>query len=377
MTTRTDIIVIEHMTILRCVTKQPQFTNQAIMTVKTSTKTGTSTFCRLLLTILLTLLWGCGQPQAPPQSHVGILMFGSARQDLVDGFKNGLAEQGFVEGDNIRFTILSAKKDKSVLPDLIQQLADQNLDLLAVAGGVEADAAQKVLSTTDGPPVVVLCTSNLLKRKLVQCRQQPGWNVTGIDSLNLELTGKRLELLKEMLPEAKTIMVMFSAKANSPSRKGMQLASHAAVGLGLEIKAHEVASGKEVKETLAKLEPGQIDAMLMLPAAEVINSFTDTILPESKRLQMPIFSYLRFMTEAGGLASYGPDYPNIGRQAARLAEKILHGTPASKIPFEATQHYDYTVNRETMAQLGIPISDQLRSKVHDFVPLNQLPKKSE
>ncbi len=303
----------------------------------------------------------------PPILQVVIVQFGDSRKPMVSGFVERMAELGYHDNKNIQYTYLNAGRSRKQLKHLLDTMDTAAVDLIAVAGGVEADAVKKRLSGESGPPVVVLCLSNLMKRGLIDSRQNPGWSVTGVDSLNVELVGKRLEMIKELLPDAKKILVLYTPKNNSPSYQGMLAVKKLVPQFGLELSAHEVSSEKEIDAFFKSGEADDSDVLLLMPAAQLVNAFYSIILPETEKRKIPVFSPFRVFTEAGFLASYGPDYPRIGMQAADLAHKILQGTRPESIPFEATTFYEYVINVDEAEYLNIALPAQMRSKVNAFV----------
>ncbi len=322
-----------------------------------------------LLYVLLGLLGvlhmvGCHDPRLDVK-HVGIVVFGDSRAPQLDGFVAGLGALGYREGDNIRYTVLSAENDPAVLAELFARLKTEKVDLMVAAGGLEADAMRVVLH---GSPIpgIVLYANSIVERALVDERDAPGWEVTGIDNLNAELTGKRLELLHALVPSVRRILIFYYPDI-PPSRIGVEQAIQAAEHLGLTIDARVVHSREDIQRTMASLRRGEVDAMLTVPNAPIDNVMSELILPAAKQLRLPLMVHSRTLAEAGAVASYGATLFGIGEQAARLAAKVLNGVAASKIPFEIPKRFIYTVNVTALRDLKIELNAMTKSQVHDML----------
>jgi putative ABC transport system substrate-binding protein len=321
-------------------------------------------FCAAFLVLIV-------MPGVPVQAHdrpvhVGVVLFGDSRKPQVRGLKDGLAELGLRQGDNLTVTELNAKNDRAKLPGFVDDLRGRGVDLMVAAGGLEADAMRKALGPDSPIPVVVLYVNSIVERKLVASRRSAGWPVTGVDNLNAEISGKRVGLIKTLLPDVRRILILYYERI-PPSRIGVAEARKAAAKLGVRIDARAVASREEIRAVMEGLEPGEVDAMLTVPTAPIDNTLKDIILPNVDRLNLPLMTHSRPMAEAGALASYGAPFYDLGRQGARLADKVLHGMAPERIPFEIPKKFVYSVNRSVMARLGIRSSELARSQINEYV----------
>ncbi len=318
-----------------------------------------------LLLLLVFLLLACQTDNDIPVQKVGIVMFGDSRQPQVRGFIEGMAQLGYDEGKQISYLIRNAKNERSKLTSFVRELSKQNIQLLVAAGGLEADTMKKIV-VDQGIPVVVLYTNAIKERGLVESRRYPGWEVTGVDNLNAELSGKRVEVLKELVPGIHRILVLYYKKI-APSRIGMEQAQQIAIRYGLDIDARAVSSREEIKQVMGTLQIGDVDAMLAVPTAPIDNALKDIILPNLKRLRIPLMTYSRPMAEIGALASYGANFYDMGVQSARLADKVLKGIKPSSIPFETPKQFVYTVNQDVAKFLGLKFSDISLSQINEYV----------
>ena len=306
------------------------------------------------------------QENAIPRLHsVGILLFGDSRLDQVNGFMNGLADLGYIDGSNIEYHIRNADNQRDKLHDLTEGLINLNVGLLVAAGGLEVEA-MRPMAIEKNIPVVLLYSNAIIERGLVKSRREPGWNVTGIDNLNAELSGKRIELIRDLLPDVKTILILYDQRI-PPSRIGVETAQKAANKLGLQIDAREVSSPETIRQVMVSLKPGDVDAMLTVPTASIDNALREVIVPRVNELKIPLMTHSRSLAGAGALASYGAAFYDMGQQAARLADKVLKGLPAGKMPFETPKTILYSVNLDVVNQFELTLTDVTRSQVNEYV----------
>lgn len=301
----------------------------------------------------------------PKQVHIGLLLYSDARLPQSRGFLDGMTELGFEEGKNLTVTTLNANNDQKQLESLAEKMSQLTVDMVVAAGGLEAEVMKPITEKT-GVPMVVLFINSIIERQFVKDRRDPGWNVTGIDNLNAELSGKRLELLMNLAPKAKKILVLYDPKIE-PSYIGLKYAQDQALKQGITIVARQTSNASDVKTTLDAIKPGEIDAMLLVPNAYIDGALKKEVLPTAQRLNIPVMGHSHSMAEAGATAAYGTPLHDIGKQAARLAEKIVNGVSAQKIPFEIPGRYDFTVNESALARLTMPMSELVRSQVTDYV----------
>lgn len=318
----------------------------------------------LLLCVAMISVAGCG-PDPKPKSRIGVLLFGDSRQPQVDGLIAGLEHLGYERGKNIEYFILNAKNNRKSLPGLVSELVAEQVDLMVASGGLEADVMKKS-SGTDKIPVVVSYVNAIKERKLVVDRINPGWSVTGVDNLNAELSAKRIELIHNLLPEAKRVLILYYQRI-APSRIGVEHAKKAAHKLGLQIDARAVTSRDEIQKVMSALKPGEVDVMLTVPTAPIDNALKKIILPVVDQLKIPLFTHSRPLAEAGALASYGAHFYDLGTQSARLADKVLKGIAAENLPFETPKKFTYTINKRVLDSLAITIPKLARNQINDYI----------
>jgi putative ABC transport system substrate-binding protein len=327
-------------------------------------QSGIVSLCAVLAVVLL--VSGCERTASSAGTvTLGIVLFGDSRQPQVNGFIDGLADLGYRQGRSVRYLFRNAKNDRGKLRGMVEDLIAQKVKILVAAGGLEADT-MRAIAAPRGIPVVVLYINSIVERHLVESRRRPGWGVTGVDNLNAELSGKRMELLHNLLPDAKRVLVLYY-KRIAPSRIGVERARAAADKLGMVVDARAVTSRDGIRRVMQELKPGDEDAMLMVPNAPIDNALKDIILPEVRRLKLPLMTHSRSLAKVGALASYGANFYDMGNQAARLAGKVLSGIRPANIPFETPKRFIYTINRDVQSDLNIRLNDLARSQVNEFI----------
>lgn len=307
---------------------------------------------------------GCQSHQTKPV-RIGILMFGNVRKPQVEGFIKGMRALGYQRGKSVVYLIRNAHHHRKKMPGLVRGLIQAKVNLLVGAGGLEADTLKSVASSSH-IPVVILYVNAIMVRGLVQSRRHPGWAVTGVDNLDAQISGKRVELLHDLVPAIHRILVLYYPNID-PSRIGMETARRAARKEGLVIDARAVHSLADIRRVMDGLKPGEDDAMLTVPTAQIDNALKKIILPQVRRLRLPLMTHSRLMVQEGALASYcAPSY-NLGYQAARLAYKVLNGVKPQNIPFETPKKFVYTINRDALARLHLTLNPQAQTQVDEII----------
>ncbi len=317
----------------------------------------------LAITIFSLMLVACSNLSTPSSHpHVGILMYGDSRHPQIEGFIQGMENLGYVQDENIRFTILNTNSHREQLDPMAESLQLKTPDLLVAAGGLEAEALKLAVSENE-IPVVVLYASAIVQRGLIQHRLKPGWNVTGVDSLNTELTGKRLSLMHDLIPDARDVLVLYTPDI-VPSALEIKLAQEMADKLGLKLHKTEVFKPETIHQVMASEQAHEFDVVFTTSTAVVNHAMLDIILPHALQLGIPVFTHSSTMVESGAYASYGSSAYEMGKQASRLAVKILHGTPPSSIPFETPDRFVYALNEGTRIKLQLTLNDVARAQIN-------------
>jgi putative ABC transport system substrate-binding protein len=310
---------------------------------------------RVALAVLLLAVLGVpSRPAARPTKPVKIAVLTSGWapwHNNTEGFRDGLKDLGYVEGVSVTFDVRAARGDLTRLPGLAAELVRQSPDLLYCVAGPDALACQKA---TDTIPIVFTQASDPVKLGLVHGLAKPGGNITGIGSLRAELTAKRLELFKEVVPSLRRVLITYDPR-ESEEREAVASARPAASRLGgLELVERPITTGLDIEPGLNAMKPGGRDGILIIQAAPNLN-IPGRSLEVATSNKLPTMYPSSLWSKVGALASYGPDQYLQGRQAARLADRILSGTRPGDLPVELPDRIEFIVNVKTARMLGLEI----------------------
>ena len=281
---------------------------------------------------------------------------------FVDDFRKGMRDLGWIEGRNIVIEYRNANADPEKLATIMRELVDSNIDVIVGACTPEAKAAQKATSTI---PIVFAATGDPVKAGIVASLGRPGGNATGLAVQLLELTAKRMALLKEVVPGMKRATVLWNPirPDNAPEVSAM---IEAAKKLDFTVISQQVRGGEELDVAL--------DAMLK----DKSQAFTETGDPmmagEAPRIvafanaaRLPAIYDERSYVDGGGLMSYGPDLPAQHRRAAYYVDRILKGAKPSDLPVEQPTKFELVINLKTAKAMGLTIPQSMLVRADDVI----------
>jgi putative ABC transport system substrate-binding protein len=273
---------------------------------------------------------------------------------VVVGLRQGLKELGYVEGKDIVLEIHAARSDYATALASTQQLVKSQAQVLVSAGTLATKAAKEgsgavpIVFTQVGEPVAAGFVKSLLR---------PGGNMTGFSHLLTENTGKRLELLKELVPACRTVLVVFDP-ANPTSQAAIAAANASAKKLNVRLRERQIRNHDEVVKTIQEIDRQSIDAMLMIPDSLVVNAGKQ-IIEMAQRQKLPVMFHEDTWVNRGGFASYGPSFVDLGRRAATYVDRILKGAKPGDLPVEQPTRFDLVINVKTAEALGLTIPQEL------------------
>ena len=293
---------------------------------------------------------GAQQPKKVPR--IGYLTGGSrsSTSPLTEAFRQGLRELGYVDGQNI--AIEERFGSAETFPELAAELVRRKVDVIVVAGGASALAAKNATKTI---PIVMTVVGDPVGTGVVASLSRPGGNVTGLSTMAPELSGKRLELLKEVVPGLSRVAVF--ANPISPSLALMLTETRdAARSLGLQLQIVEVpgaGSGdfESAFRTAAKARAGAVDVL----SSNAWFIQRKTLVELAAKNRLPAIYDDRGIVESGGLISYGPDRSDLNRRAATYVDKILKGRKPADLPVEQPMKFELVINLKAAKQIGLAI----------------------
>ena len=308
----------------------------------------------LVVGILLTSLISLHQLKADKKKDVfriGISQF-ITHQSLDatrEGFVDELAKQGYVEGENIEIDLQNAQGEQRNLKTISQQLAESSDVVLAIA----TPSAQSLANTTQTTPVIFSAVTDPVSAKLVESREHPGGNVTGTSDQSSDAILTQINLIKKVLPKAKTIGILYTqSEANSVVQKDE--AKRLLEEKGFSVVEKTILDSNNVKAAAESLM-AEVD-MVFVPTDNIISSTMETVKQISIKHKVPVFGGSTEMVAVGGLYNYGTNYEELGRQTARMLIRVLKGEKPENIAVELPEKLELHTNKEMADALGIDIS---------------------
>jgi len=279
----------------------------------------------------------------------------------LEAFRQRLQDLGYVEGRNLTIEWRFIAGNVARLPEVAAELARQNIDVIVP---INTPAAQAVKQATAKIPIVFVQVADLAGSDLVQSLARPGGNVTGLVSNTRELSGKRLELLKETLPRVTNIGVLRDSNPTATLIfRDMDAASHR---LDLRLTDLIVGSRDELHRAIEDGTKHHIGALVVIDGA-TIAAIQAPILELARGKRIPVISQFREFVVAGGLMAYGPSLPEMYRRAAAYVDKILKGAKPGELPVEQPTKFELVINLKTAKALGLTIPQSLLLRADEII----------
>ena len=326
-----------------------------------SMKKTTSTLIILATLILAPIYLAHAQKQASIP-RIGVLLLGAPPNANLDAFIQGLRELGYIDGRNIVIEYRFAEGKADRLPELAMELVRLKVDAI-FTGGTPAIFALKHATKTI--PIVFFSTSDPIGTGVVASLAHPGGNITGISLQASDLWPKRLELLKEIVPKVSTVAMLWN-RGNAGMALEARATQEVAGPLAVALQDRGVTDPKELELVFAAMTKDRPDGFLAL-MDPVLNSYRTRILDFLAQNRLPAIFESRDWVEAGGLISYGPNYPEAFRRAAILMDKILKGTKPAEIPVEQPTKFELVINLKTAKQIGLTIPPNVLARADKVI----------
>ena len=309
---------------------------------------------RSLWVVLALLAVSTAHAQVRKPYRVGLIHEGGPYNSAVEGLKDGLRSAGLEPGKDVIFEVRDLQGDRSAIDQAARSLEGANVSVLctfATTVTVRAKAATKQV------PIVFAIGADAAGEGLVDSPAKPGGRLTGVQRLSIDFTGKRLEILKEMLPNLHTA-VTFYDPGNRVAAQAAKLAQEASRKLKIELKERPVASVAELQRAFNALDRKEADAFLYVSDA-MVTSQSRFIIDAARAKRLPtMFSEPELVTE-GALAGYGVSLYNVGQLMAKYVQRILTGANPKDLPVESFSTYELGINLKTARELGITIPQKV------------------
>jgi putative tryptophan/tyrosine transport system substrate-binding protein len=308
----------------------------------------------LALAILLAPL-GAEAQQAGKLARIGVLCLIPCEGPGVDAFRRALWDLGYVEARTLVFDYRDAQWKVERLPALAAELVQSKVDVIFTPWGTAPALAAKRATVTI--PVVIGAVGDPVRAGIVPSLAKPGGNVTGVSSLALELEGKRLALLKELVPKVSRVGVFWDSE-NPYSALGIKEVEAAARALGVRLHAVRLSGPSDLDTALATLKRDRVEALVIHPYVATLQN-RGPIIEFAAANRLPAIYPLREYVDEGGLLSYGANVADISRRAAYYVDRILKGAKPADLPVEQAMAVQLVVNLKTARALGLTIPSTL------------------
>ena len=311
-------------------------------------------FIWLLATVFLATASAAEAQQAKKRPRIGVLSSRLGPLPTREGaFQESLRKLGYVEGQSITIEYRYAEERLDRLPELVAELVHSKVDVIVAVSTPAIEAAKNATNTI---PIIMAGVSDPVGTGFVASLARPGGNVTGLSLQSPELSGKRLELLKEVIP--KLSRVAFLVHRQDPGhRLFVKEAQDAGQSLGMQIQPLAVAGFEEIEGIFPAMVRERMGGLVVQPI--FIGTHGLRIAELAARNRLPTISDPREFADAGGLMSYGPSRSALWQRAATYVDKILKGTKPADLPVEQPTKFEFVINLKTAKQIGLTISQSV------------------
>jgi putative ABC transport system substrate-binding protein len=308
--------------------------------------------CLALSAILLALALPTQAQQPKKVPRIGYLEAASASANLArtEAFRQGLRELGYVEGKNIVIEWRYAEGKVDRLPALAAELVHLNVDVIVTAGPAATRPAKEATSMV---PIVMAFDNDPVGSGFAASLARPGGNITGLSALAPELTGKRLELLNEIVPKLSRLAILGTSTEPGYAQT-LRETELAAEALKVQLQYLDVLATKDIETAFQAASKRRADAVLVLTGPVLISQRTQLVNLAAKS-RLPSMYYRREYVEDGGLMSYGVSYTDLDRRAATYVDKILKGAKPADLPVEQPKKFEFIINLKAAKQIGLTI----------------------
>jgi ABC-type uncharacterized transport system substrate-binding protein len=304
-------------------------------------------FCLLITVLLIT---DSVEAQQTKLFRVGVIHQGGPYKAVVNGLQDGLRQLGLEEGKQFLLNVRDSKGDLKAVEEAAKVFEKDRVNLIFV---VTASAVTPVKQVTSQIPIVFAVGSDPVASGFVQSFAKPGGRLTGVQYSTLDLTGKRLEILKEMLPKLSRIVTVYNPD-NRIAVEAVALARQAAKQLGIRLIERRAATLEELRQQVGALSAKEADAYFYTSDA-MVTSQAQLVIDAASSKKLPTMFAEQSPVVMGGLASYGQNFHEVGRLSAKYVQKIMTGAQPHDLRVEIVDKFELIINLKTAKIIGVTI----------------------
>jgi ABC-type uncharacterized transport system substrate-binding protein len=284
--------------------------------------------------------------------RIGVLLpeSGPNESQTLKGFREGLKEAGYRDGETIVLEVQDLKGTRAQLQRAVNDFVSKKVDIIFATG---TRATQAAMAATKQIPIVFRHPADPVALGLVKSVNRPGGNLTGVAAFSGNMNQRRLEIFKQVVPNLRRIHIFYDSN-NRFSPDNFAAAQKAATQLKIEVVEHPVKTVDELKSSLS-LQTQQGDAIFHVPD-DLVESQASVLFDEAKRQRLATMFHEEVWAVRGSLAAYGPNYYEMGRQAAQLADKIIKGAQPRDLPVAQANKFDLIINLRTASAIGLEVA---------------------
>jgi putative tryptophan/tyrosine transport system substrate-binding protein len=302
------------------------------------------------------------QAQQPKIYRIGVIHPGGPFGAVIEGLRDGLKELGYEEEKRFRLEIRDTKGEVGAAKEAAKAFERDKLNLIYV---VATSVAVAVKESTSDIPIIFAVAGDPIRSGLIQSFAKPGGRLTGVYYLTSDLTPKRLEILKEILPKLRKVVTFYNPK-NAISTEAARLGREAAQQMKVQFVERHVTSVEEIRQGFQNLKAGEADAYFFVSDA-MITSHAPIIIQAALAKKLPTMLQEQSLVAEGGLASYGQNFREVGRMSAKYVQKVLTGTRPQDLRIETADKFEMAVNLKTAKQIGVTIPPNILARADKVI----------
>jgi putative ABC transport system substrate-binding protein len=294
--------------------------------------------------------------------RVGVIYQGGPYKAVVDGLRDGLRQLGYEEGKQITLESRDTKSDLKLVEQNAKTFERENINLIYAVTTLVTTAVKNVTSQV---PIVFAVGSDPVASGLVQSFGKPGGRLTGVQYSTTDLTGKRLELLKEILPKLTRAVTIYNPN-NRMAMEAAALAREAALQFRVQLIERHAASVEELRQRLGAFKAGEADAYFYISDG-MVTSQAQLVIDMATSKKLPTMFSEQSLVAMGGLASYGQNFYEVGRLSAKYVQKVMTGAQPRDLRVEVIDKFELVINLKTAKQIGLTIPPNVLARADKVV----------